>query len=261
MSWRTVSRVASLCVALSAIAASAAPDDLPIEALRKAPLNQILREWERRSSERSSLDIRFTREDHDQKWHEKKNYTCRVVLLPKQLALVEMQEKVSGGRSSNTERHVWTTDEFHIVRPEDKMHIIYSIAETDRGRLPSILALPFCRHLSVKDLESRYDIALLNGRPETWLLRFKPRTAAGRGVFSSAYLCLDKSTYLPQRFYVIDNDRQRTQDFRATEVRSADPPPEDLLAIPEDGEWRVSRIERDQIPGWLSLIFKPELLP
>jgi TIGR03009 family protein len=258
---RTVIRVASLCVALSAIVASAAPDDVPAQAQREAPLNEILREWERRSSERSSLDVRFTREDRDQKWHEKKNYAGRLVLFPKQLALVEMQETVSEGHFSSTERYVCSTDEFHIVRPEKKTHTIYSIAETDRGRLPSILALPFCRHLSVKDLESRYDIALLNYRPETWLLRFKPRAAAGRGWFSIAYLCLDKSTYLPQRFYLVDSDRQRTQDFRVTEVRSADPLQGDVLAIPEDGEWSVSRIERDQIPGWLSSLFRPELLP
>jgi hypothetical protein len=164
-----------------------------------AQIGRILSDWERRSSERSGLDVRFVREDHDRTREEKKNYTGRVVLLPKGPALVEMMNQDRPGRLGDSERLVWTTDEFHQIRPEQKTQFVWPIAEKDRNRLPAVLALPFFWHLSAEGLKSRYRIELLKERPEIWLLRIKPLSEVGRQSFSAAYLDLDRSTFLPRR--------------------------------------------------------------
>jgi hypothetical protein len=107
--------------------------------------------------------------------------------------LVELQRRGAVNEVVETQRYVWTTDELHSLHVETKLHAIWSIEEKERGRLPAIVALPFCWRAKVKDLESRYDIALMDYRADGWLLRFSPRTQDDKRWFSVAYLYLDKS--------------------------------------------------------------------
>ena len=244
-------------------AATAAIDDNPRQpaASADARLARILKEWEQRSSARTSIDIRFVREDRDNNWGDKESFTGRVVLLPKGLALVETMKRDRSGRVASTERLVWTPEEFHQFRPEQKKHFIWPIAQQDRGRLPAVLALPFFWHLSPDGLKSRYQIELLKEQPDTWLLRIKPLSEIGRQSFSTAFLSLDRSTFLPRRYYLISPDGKYTKDFRVTEVQSIDPARADLLANPDDLDWDVSRMTTDTPLGWLSSLVRPELLP
>ena len=201
------------------------------------------------------------REDRDKNWGETENYTGRVVLLPKGLASVEMQKHDRAGQVASTERLVWMTEEFHQFRPEHKKHIIWPIAEPDRGRVPAVLALPFFWHLSVEGLKSRFRIELLEEKPETWVFRIKPLSDIGRQSLSTAFLSLDRSTFLPRQYCLISPDGKSTKSFRVTEVRSPRSAPADLLAIPEDGDWTIQRGVENQIMGWLVSLFKPDLLP
>ena len=91
-------------------AATAAIDDNPRQpaASADARLARILKEWEQRSSSRTSIDIRFLREDREKNWGDKESFTGRVVLLPKGLALVEFMNRDRSGRVASTERLVWT---------------------------------------------------------------------------------------------------------------------------------------------------------
>jgi hypothetical protein len=241
--------------------ATASVDDSPGQPGADTRLGRILSDWERRSSARSSVDVRFTRTDRDSMWGDKENYTGRVVLLPKGPALVEMMKRDRTGQVGEMDRFVWTTEEFHQFRAERKEHFIWPIAEKDRGRLPADLALPFFWHLSAEGLKSRYRIDLLKEEPETWLFRIKPLSENGRQSFSSAFLYLDRATYLPRRYYLISSDGKSTQDFRVTEVRATEPTPADLLPVLEDADWKVSRINKDSTMCWLSSFFKPDLLP
>jgi hypothetical protein len=241
--------------------AIAALDDNPGQPGADTPLGRILNDWERRSSARSSVDVRFTRTDRHTMWGDKENYTGRVVLLPKGLALVEMMKRDRAGQMGETDRFVWTSEEFHQFRAERKEHIIWPIAEKDRGRLPADLALPFCWHLSAAGLKSRYRIELLKELPETWLFRIKPLSESSRQAFSTAFLYVDRATYLPRRYYLISPDGKSTQDFRVTEVRATQPTPADLLPVLEDADWNVSRINKDSTMSWFSSFFKPDLLP
>jgi hypothetical protein len=241
--------------------ATASLDDHSVQPDADTRLGRILSDWERRSSTRSSVDVRFTRTDCDMMWGDKKNYTGRVVLLPNGLALVEMMKRDRAGQVAETDRFVWTTEEFHQFRPEQKMHVVLPIAEKDRGRLPAVLALPFFWHLSVEGLKTRYRIELLEERPETWVFRIKPLSDIGRQSLSTAFLSLDRSTFLPRQYCLISPDGKSTKSFRVTEVRSPRSAPADLLAIPEDGDRNIQRGVENQIMGWLVSLFKPDLLP
>jgi hypothetical protein len=160
-----------------------------------------------------------------------------------------------------TQRYVWTTDELHSLHVETKLHAIWSIEEKERGRLPAIMALPFCWRAKVKDLESRYDIALMDYRADGWLLRFSPRTQDDKRWFSVAYLYLDKSTYLPRRFFLYTLTPNYTHDFRITDIRQVHIAPDDLLAIPDGRDWHVGRMDEVAYPRWLSAWRSMELLP
>jgi hypothetical protein len=248
-------------VLLFTCGATASADDHSAQPDADTGLGRILSDWERRSSARLSVDVRFTRTDRHTMWGDKENYTGRVVLLPKGLALVEMMKRDRAGQVGETDRFVWTTEEFHQFRAERKEHIIRPIAEKDRGRLPAVIALPFYWHLSAEGLKSRYRIELFKELPETWLFRIKPLSENGQQSFSTAFLYLDRMTYLPRRYYLISPDGKSTQDFSVTEVRATQPTLADLLPVLEDADWSVSRINKDSTMGWLSSFFKPDLLP
>ena len=66
---------------------------------------------------------------------------------------------------------------------------------------------------------------------------------------------------LPRHYYLIEPGGKSTQDFRVTEVRPVVPPLEDLVAIPQDGDWNVGRIGQDLMRGWLFSLVKPDLVP
>jgi hypothetical protein len=256
-------RTAFVVLVLFTGAATASIDDNPgqPEVPADARLARVLKEWEQRSSGRKSIDIRLVREDRDNNWGEKEIYTGRVVLLPKGPAFVDMMKRDRAGQVATTERLVWTKEEFHQIRLEQKMHFVWPIAQKDQGRLPSVLALPFFWHLSSDALKSRYQIELLKEQPDTWLFRIKPLADMGRQSFSMAYLFLDRSTFLPRRFYLISPNGKTTQDFRVTEVRPNHPAPTDLITIPEGSDWDVRRMDRNVPLGWLSSLLKTELLP
>jgi RNA polymerase sigma factor (sigma-70 family) len=223
-------------------------------------LNQILDEWGRQSATWTTLDVRFTGRAGNSAWGDDESLTGRVVLTAAGRAFLNIASSKKN-KSSYTESVIWTHDEVHQIHPATKNHIVWSIAAEDRGRLPVVLTLPFFWHLSPGKLKTRYDIELLAGQhADSWLLRFAPLLQVGRDDFSKAYIELDRSTYLPRRYYLISPDGKSTKDYRVTETICNQPVPDELWRIPELRGWKVTR--EGSVTEWISRrLVKPQLVP
>jgi hypothetical protein len=170
--------------------------------------------------------------------------------------------------SSAAERVIWTNDEVHQIHPATKHHIIWPIAAEDRGRLPFVLAVPFCWHLNAEKLKTRYHVEVLSSKhaetaeqAKTWMFCFTPSTQIGRDDFSKAYIELNRSTYLPRRYHLVSSDGKSTKDYHVTEARYNQPIPDEVWQIPDlRGEWKVTRM--DGVMWWISRgLVKPGLVP
>ena len=222
-------------------------------------LDRVLKEWQRRSDERTSLDVRFVLRDRSPDC-EDEVFTGRVVLLPGRRALVETKRE-GQDKAARTQRLIWANDAFHQLLPERKEHIVWPIAADRQGRLPAALALPFLWRVSPDALKARYQVALVKEDPESWILSFAPLPKGGSPSFSKALLQLDRTTCLPRRYLLIGPDGRDTKDYRVTEVQSNRPIPEEVLRVPDDEGWRVIRQGDNKVTAWLNRLFKPDLLP
>ena len=215
----------------------------------------LLNEWQSRSATWSTLDVSFTGQSRSQEWGDQ-SLTGRVVLLPKGRACVEVATRDGAGKHVATERLVWTDDTLHQFRSEPKTHIAWSIAVNDRGRLPSVLALPFLWHVTAESLTSRYRVELLDEKADSWVLRVRPLTENGKTSMSRAFIQLDRTTYLPRRYLVVSPDGRSTRDYRVTEAHPNRPVSDDVLRVPAD-----TAPKEALATSWVSRWFKPDLLP
>jgi RNA polymerase sigma factor (sigma-70 family) len=235
--------------------------DRPVSPQAGARLDRILDVWRRRSADHTSLDVRFSLCERDRRWGDDVFGTGRIVLAPGGRMLVELDRGTGAAR--DRERIIWTDDAWHQFLSKSKTHFVRPIAAEDRGRLPVVLALPFCWRMNAEDLKSRFRVELVSDdRPGTCLLRFTPLTPIGRETFSTAYVELDRSTYLPCRYVLILPGGKVTKDYRVTEARWDRPVPEETWRIPDDRGWTVNRLEAGQaVERWLSRLIKLDLVP
>ena len=235
-----------------------------IEPAVQSELDRILNDWEDRAAAWTTLDVRFTGQVRNSKWGEDEPLTGRVVLTSSGLAYLEIAssaDPMKANKSSYTDRIIWTNDEVHQIHPATKEHIIWPIAAEDRGKLPVFLASPFCWRLSSASLKARYHVKLLaSEHADSLMLAITPSSAVDKETFSKAWIELDRSTFLPRRYYLISPDGKSTTDYRVSDVRLNKPTPNELWQIPELHGWKVRRI--DGVTAWFSrTLVKPHLVP
>jgi outer membrane lipoprotein-sorting protein len=189
------------------------PEAHPDQPGADSRLEQILNEWQRRSTARTNLDVRLNCASHD-----REAFEARVILLPKSQAALEYTYHHATSNQDIAIRWVWTGDSVNFIEPAHKIHYVCPLAEDERGRLPAVIALPFFWNLTASNLRSRYRVKLEKEDDQTLLLRFTPLTDAGRSWCSTAFVWLDRATYLPRRYYVVDADRKSVKDCRVTET-------------------------------------------
>jgi outer membrane lipoprotein-sorting protein len=254
-----------LCATVAFVCAggeSSACEDAPAGTSADVRLAAILDEWQRHSSARKSLEVRYERVDEELNWHTSDRFIGRVVLLRNGQALVEQTETfVTGKRRPHSARLIWADDTLHWIMPEEKLCATVSIAAKDRGRLPAILAIPFLWNMSAETLQSKYRVKLVAEQPETWLLRLTPLSKTGGASFSAASVWLDRTTYLPRRYFVYSPDRTSSQDFRVSEIRCDQAVPDAPVRVPSGVDWQVVHMDEPNTPAWLSRPLSSELVP
>lgn len=244
---------------------SAAPGDLPPRPDPSDRLTCILEEWQRRSAACMSVDVRFTAKEDTQtasfKSGGSKTYTGRIALGPRGKALVSFVEPQAKNVASETERLIWTNDVFHHFQPKLKVHVVSPIAPKERGRLPAAIALPFLWNTSVEAMKRCYQVELIKEDAKTVILAFTPTSGQSSPSFSKAYLELERATYLPQRYRMVNSDGKGSKDFRVMEAMCNQPMPEELFQVRDNKGLRLVETVEGDTKSWLSRFFKKELLP
>jgi hypothetical protein len=237
-------------------------EDDPAKPGTEARLAGILHEWELRSSAWKSLDVRYTAVKSDRAWRDKEPFSGRVVLLRNGHAVVETAPNDGAKQKSiRPQRLIWTDDAIHLVETESKADLVWTIEAKDRGRLPAVLALPFFWNLTAAGLKSRYSVELVTEKSETWDLRITPLPKTGIDHFEAAYIVLDRATYLPRRYAVLDSMRNTATDYRVTEVHSDKAVPDEVFRIPTGDGWGALQMEDFKFPSWLASQKPIELIP
>ncbi len=248
-------RTAFVVLLLLAGGAPAATEDIPPQPNPGERLGRILDEWQRRSAEWTSLDVRFTVGSSVGQ-----PTIGRVILQPGR-AVVSLVRQREDNMDAWTERLIWKGDALHQIRPESKEHVVTPIAVEDRDRLPAVLALPFLWNTSVERLTQRYRVELLKEVEDGYLLEVTPLTKRGRSSFSKALLHLSRATYLPRRFLVYSPDGKASTDYRVTETHCNQAIPDEVFRVPEGDGWRRIRTDQSRLESWLSRLYQPDLLP
>jgi hypothetical protein len=220
-------------------------------------LERILETWHQRSAKWTSLDVRFRLVERTPGQPDQQR-SGRVVLQRDGRAMMEIGR---GAKAEVAERCLWTRDEVHLSRMEAKTRLVWPMAAKDRGRLPAALALPFLWNVKPETLKSRYRCTLLKEDKEAWILGFSPLSDAGSRSLSKGYIQLDRTTYLPRRYYVIGPDGKSTRDYRVTSTRCDAAIEEEAFRPFDDQGWQVKRLSDQKLPEWLTRLAAPELLP
>jgi hypothetical protein len=184
------------------------------------------------------VDVRFTLESRNPAWGDER-LRGRVVLQRSGRAAVETEKQAPDGTFVPSERLVWTGRAFHQLRFEGKKHFVWPRGESDRGRYPEMLALPFFWNLTADAVGPRYRVGLLKQEDERWILSFTEPSESRRPWFSKAYLALDRKTFLPRRYYLVSPDGHSTREYRVIEARADVAVEESVFQFPEGQGWKV----------------------
>jgi hypothetical protein len=237
-------------------------DDDQAKSGADARVRKILDEWQRRSSQWKSLEVRYVGLQNNLNWRDKELFFGRIALLPKGQALVEVKRSDHAEeRKIESTQWIWTGDALHEIRQESKKRTVRPISAKDRGRLPATLALPFFWNLSTEGLNSRYRVELVKEDAETWLIRVAPRSKPGAQWFSAAFILLDRATYLPRRYHVTSPDSRTSTEYRIQEVRIDRAVPDEVLRLPGGKDWEVTKVAESMLPSSFSRFGSPDLFP
>ena len=237
---RRASRAVLWSLMLGLIVAGPAPADDLVAPAVDPKLDAILREWEKRSATHQAIGVRFSIRGEHPRWGTT-HADGAAFLLRDGRARYDYAEKDDQGRSTSTEHLYWLDRELHQLKTDLRTDYVYPLLDDARGKPSEILALPFLWNLTRDQLIGRYRIALVEETDSLWLLRFEPRESVKKPPFPRAFLALEKATYTPRSYRVVDRDDRSWTHYERTSIRINPPIPEKLFAIPEQN-WKTSRI-------------------
>ena len=189
-------------------------------------LDKVLKDWETHSSELKNLEVKFTGKRSSQLSSDE-NFSGRLVLAKNLGATYEIDRSTSPGQPAETTRIVWNDlTGCRSIQKSNGYNSHIPLLDKDRGRLPSLMALPFLWKTNVETITSRYKVELVNTTKEFFVLSFKPIKTANPDDFAKAFLQLDRETFHPKAFFVIAADGKSSHSFKVTECRSIEELPE-----------------------------------
>lgn len=223
---------------------------LHVEESRADDIDGILEQWQRRSAQRKSLEVRFTREDKTKGGTE--HYAGRLILSRAHgAALLVTDEPQLDGRLL-PDRLIWTADTLHEIHPFSEVRFVYHIGGKTRVRPPAVFTLPFLWNISVDEVKSRFRFELLKSEQKSWTIAVDPLNEPDLKYFYKALITLKRESFLPSRYYLTvsdDGEDKDTSDYKITETRADAPFPESAFRIPKGDGWKVLHQGRDSILG------------
>jgi TIGR03009 family protein len=210
---------------------AAAPADRPPAQAGQPPaaandprMKAVLREWERRSAQLKSLDVRIKRLDQDPAWNEIEQYEGRAVLQSPNLACLEFKKVVKDPKDPKKEglvdheRIVCTGSEVWQYKYDTRQIFIFPLDREQQKRALEEGPLPFLFNMRAADAEARYIMNVVKEEKDYFWIRVLPLIQIDRESFSQAYLKLGRATYLPERIRLYSPNGKSTKDFLLHQV-------------------------------------------
>jgi TIGR03009 family protein len=225
-------------------AAPAAAARPPVNVPDPARMKQILTAWEQQSAKLKSLDVGIARLDDSPAWG-KERFRGRAILMSPNLAWLDFQKETQdAGKSAFVphERIVCTGKEVWQYRSDTHQIFIYTLDQQNQKRALEEGPLPFLFNMKAADAEARYQMALVNETQDYFVISVVPRLQIDRESFLKAFLKLNRTTFLPDRIYLVSPDGKSTKDFTLTAVKpNAAVAPENFKGQTLPKPWTVVR--------------------
>lgn len=213
----------------------------------KQEMEQILGTWEKRSSQVKTLNVNFDRIDQSVAWGQEE-YTGQAILQSPDLAVLHFKKRTNPGAAAGVapafqddERIVCNASEVLQYKWDEKKLYIYPLDPKIQQKTLQQGPLPFLFNMKAAETRKRYDMALIEQSDKEYMIRIAPIEEIDRESFSTAYLKLDKKSFLPNYLRLIATNGKDYQDFKFANVvanQAIDP----------------KTFRKFQLPGWKEIV-------
>ena len=222
-------------------------------------LARLLAQWEQESSRLKTLDVDISRVDKDPAWDEDEHYQGRALLKSPDLAWLDfgkvaykngmpVRDKNGDEVVTPWERIICTGKEVWQYKSDSSQIFIFPLDANPNQRALDEGPLPFLFNFREAEARQRYDMNLIEERPQHYWIGISPKNVKDRDVFIQAFIQLDKELFLPTRIYLIAPNGKSKKDFKLTKIKPNVPVmPKNFEGTDPGPPWKV--VDNRQEPG------------
>ena len=203
-------------------------DPKAAEAEHARKLDRLLKLWEQKSTELTSLDVKILRIDQNPAWDVLEYYDGRALFKSPNLAFIDFskiqQDKkkkplrdpknVKNWLSTPSERIVCTGQEVWQYKSDTQQIFIFPLGKDQKQKAIEEGPLPFLFNMRAADAKKRYEMRLISEDEKGYGISIIPKLDEDKESFSIAYVNLDRDYLLPVRILMISPDKKSQKDFR-----------------------------------------------
>jgi TIGR03009 family protein len=211
-------------------------------------VDKLLAEWERRSSQLTTLTVAFNREDKMKGW-EPESYRGNAFLQSPNLACLHFQKQKGQGKAVTFIDHERIVVNAQEVRQYDFMTkeiFVFPLDRNQRKRALQEGPLPFLFNMKAAEAKQRYLMTIREQNRTSYLIDVLPLIEQDRSVFSRAYLQLNKTSFLPDRLLLVATNGKDTQDYSFSGIQANQLINKVFFEAPQIKGWAV---RLDPAPG------------
>lgn len=235
-----------------------------------AAMQQILLDWETQSAKLRTLEVSIYRIDRIPNWGEEEHYVGSAAFQNPRLAFLDFRKvkmelqydakdkkkKVlvpvkKNGQVVSTphETIVCTAADVWQYRYDVRRIVIFPLDKDMRRRALEEGPLPFLFNMKAAEAAQRYQMTLHGEDDKTYLVKVKPLLHADSQNFSTAWIYLNRQFLLPTRIVLVSPDRQRSQDYRLSNIRANKPVEARKFVGVTPAGWKVERNPANPAPA------------
>jgi TIGR03009 family protein len=231
--------------------APAAPAQGPMAARIPAndrEVDKLLAEWERKSSQLTTLTVAFNRVDKMKGW-EPEFYQGNAFLQSPNLACLHFKKQKGQDKAATFIDHERIVVNAQEVRQYDFMTkeiFVFPLDRNQRKRALQEGPLPFLFNMKAAEAKQRYFMTIREQNRSSYLIDVVPLIEQDRAVFSRAYLQLNKATFLPDLLMLVATNGKDTQEYTFSGIQANQVINQIFFQAPQIKDWKV-RV--DPAPG------------
>ena len=220
-------------------------------------LEQLLRGWEARTQNMTSLRCEFRRRVRQQAYPDDIEEYGRAVYVKPNRGRMDLYRRVRDNKGreklQRSEIYICDGNVIHQYVFETKEYIRHILPGKTAGEDAARTALPFLFGISAREIRQRFQLRLYKETDEYAWIQILPRYEEDKRDFSEVKLVLSKKTFLPRAVLVKEPiGDQYLYDITTLEINPTPPVSErDLQPLRPPRDWQVyiSRMDRNRRSG------------